>query len=198
MIPLEADKRTRILLAAINVFSLQGYHTAKIEDIAAKAQVGKGTVYEYFSSKKELFLEMLSHSSDIYMENLSRRLEQSTSAKESVGLIVKHHLKFMCESQGIARILTQGHVEMGGEIHEWFLRQRQRRLELVEGVLQKGIASGEFCITDVRTTAQMFLGAVGSVGFSFLESEVKENDIEQTAATVSRNFLEGIVRKTNG
>ena len=53
------DKRLRIIEAAVIVFSRKGFHRAKVEEIAEVAGVGKGTVYEYFKSKKELFLEMV-------------------------------------------------------------------------------------------------------------------------------------------
>ena len=52
------NKRQRIINGAIAVFSRKGFYKATIEEIAEQADVGKGTVYEYFSSKKELFQEM--------------------------------------------------------------------------------------------------------------------------------------------
>ncbi|MDH7498134.1 MAG: helix-turn-helix domain-containing protein, partial [Syntrophomonadaceae bacterium] len=54
------EKRQLILEAAARVFSQRGYHQAKVEEIAAAAGVGKGTVYEYFDSKLELFQQMCS------------------------------------------------------------------------------------------------------------------------------------------
>ena len=61
------DKRLRIIKGAIKVFSQQGFYKAKIEEIAEQAGVGKGTVYEYFASKEELFLEMF-----LYIEERCR------------------------------------------------------------------------------------------------------------------------------
>lgn len=46
----------RIELAAIEVFALQGYGSAKISDIAKHAEISQGIVYTYFSSKQELFI----------------------------------------------------------------------------------------------------------------------------------------------
>lgn len=47
-------KRQAILAAAIAVFSEKGYHATKMADIARKAEMGKGTLYEYFRTKEEL------------------------------------------------------------------------------------------------------------------------------------------------
>ena len=49
------DKRERILAAAKSVFARKGFAGAAIADIAARADIGKGTVYEYYRSKEELF-----------------------------------------------------------------------------------------------------------------------------------------------
>jgi len=49
------DKKNRIIEAAAQVFAQKGYAGAAVADIAVKAQIGKGTIYEYFASKEDLF-----------------------------------------------------------------------------------------------------------------------------------------------
>jgi len=48
-------KKQQILEAAIEVFARKGFKETKISSIAENAGIGKGTVYEYFTSKDELF-----------------------------------------------------------------------------------------------------------------------------------------------
>lgn len=50
-------KRDDILVSAKILFKENGFHKTKMEDIALKAGVGKGTLYEYFNSKQEIFDE---------------------------------------------------------------------------------------------------------------------------------------------
>ena len=49
------EKGDRILKAAAQVFAKRGYNRTLIADIAKQAGIGKGTIYEYFSSKEDLF-----------------------------------------------------------------------------------------------------------------------------------------------
>lgn len=49
------EKKERILEAAAQVFAMRGYSGTLVADIAVQAGVGKGTVYEYFDSKEDLF-----------------------------------------------------------------------------------------------------------------------------------------------
>ncbi len=68
-------KRREILQAAMQVFARDGYHRAKMETVAEEAGIGKGTVYEYFKSKADLFLalhqHMLTELKSFYLKELS-------------------------------------------------------------------------------------------------------------------------------
>ncbi|MBC7253297.1 MAG: TetR/AcrR family transcriptional regulator [Actinobacteria bacterium] len=48
-------RRSEIIEAALEVFSEKGYHAAKIEDIAARLNIGHGTFYRYFKNKLDIF-----------------------------------------------------------------------------------------------------------------------------------------------
>lgn len=59
----------------MKVFARQGYHRAKMGAVAAEAGIGKGTIYEYFGSKTDLFLalydHMISELKNFYMQELA-------------------------------------------------------------------------------------------------------------------------------
>ncbi|MBL9050987.1 MAG: TetR/AcrR family transcriptional regulator, partial [Tabrizicola sp.] len=55
-----ADRTRRILEAASSLFRAQGYDAVRIEDIAAAAEVSAGTCYNYFSTKGDLLLAIVS------------------------------------------------------------------------------------------------------------------------------------------
>ncbi len=54
----KAEKKKTVLTAARRVFAKKGLARAKIEDVAAEAGIGKGTVYEYFRSKDDIFFAL--------------------------------------------------------------------------------------------------------------------------------------------
>src|ERR1017187_10788364 len=56
---LPEERPQQILDAALSVFSEHGIDAAKLEEIAARAGVSKGTIYLYFPSKEELFREVV-------------------------------------------------------------------------------------------------------------------------------------------
>ncbi|HAE40172.1 MAG TPA: hypothetical protein DCG57_16300 [Candidatus Riflebacteria bacterium] len=59
MASIAKDKKTRILEAAIKLFTMQGYHETKLDEVAKQAEIAKGTLYLYYKSKEDLFLQCL-------------------------------------------------------------------------------------------------------------------------------------------
>src|SRR3546814_20052113 len=53
-----ATKRAQILDAASRIFATQAYHLVNMDGVAQAAGVGKGTLYRYFTSKEDLYLEI--------------------------------------------------------------------------------------------------------------------------------------------
>lgn len=77
-------KAKEIINAAIRVFSKHGFDGAKMEYIAKEAGVGKGTIYEYFVSKEQLFEEMLKYSIEKYSQELKERIEQVETIERKI------------------------------------------------------------------------------------------------------------------
>ncbi len=81
----EADiTRQRLLLAALNVFSRQGYDATRLEDIAAEAEVTRGAIYHHFGGKAELYNEMVMEFTQRVMPIINEAVEQGSSALDKL------------------------------------------------------------------------------------------------------------------
>ena len=54
-----SDRREAILAAALDEFSARGFAAARLDDVARRAGVAKGTIYLYFRDKEALFQELV-------------------------------------------------------------------------------------------------------------------------------------------
>jgi AcrR family transcriptional regulator len=73
-------RRKELLTAARTIFSKKGFHEATIDDVAEAAEVAKGTVYLYYKSKRDLYLEALRFG----IESLNRELEAKAAEPGSL------------------------------------------------------------------------------------------------------------------
>ena len=67
----DPSKRPQILRAATEIFSSREFHTVPVDDIAAAAGVGKGTLYLYFPTKEQLFYASILEALDVLLGELT-------------------------------------------------------------------------------------------------------------------------------
>jgi AcrR family transcriptional regulator len=68
------EKKAKILEASIRIFAKKGVNKTKISDIAEAADIGKGTIYEYFRSKDEIFAASFYYFMEKVDDIISKRL----------------------------------------------------------------------------------------------------------------------------
>lgn len=159
----EMDKRAKILKASVTVFSQKGFHEAKVEEIAQLADVGKGTVYEYFSSKTELFQEMFKAGMELYTDILEKELKLGMASKDKLARIAKIHLTYIIKYKDLAKITMTEHPYFNEDFHRWVWDKREQKVELLKQIIDDGIQNGEFRPVDSYMAALTFLGAMGAV-----------------------------------
>ena len=81
-------KREQILQAVLELFMEKGLNGMKVSTIAKKADVGKGTVYEYFCSKEDMFLGAVEYGVGLLGNMVSEKLEGSETFIERFNILV--------------------------------------------------------------------------------------------------------------
>ena len=83
----DEQRRTEaILAAAFSVFSLRGYHNVTVDDIAQEAGVSKGTCYQYFSGKEEIFMATMERTLETLMAEADAAGAEAPDALTRLGL----------------------------------------------------------------------------------------------------------------
>jgi AcrR family transcriptional regulator len=190
-----ADKAQAILAAAQRVFALRGFSQTRIEDIAQEAGVGKGTVYEYFPSKKAVFEQAVEAGMSRYMDNLIREIAVNCSPQEKLRRISVVHLQFIAEHRNIARIIISDPAIMSS--HRGRLIKISRLAQqLVADVIKQGIDAGVLRSVDTLFAAQAFIGVLSSIGGTYLV-EQQPWEPEAVAAAVTDIVVYGLAAAGN-
>src|SRR3954452_17106926 len=95
------DEKKRRLIAetAARLFATRPFHQAKLDDVAAEAGVGKGTLYIYFKSKADLYFWLIFDAFDRLVEQLKGRLAGGEfGPADALRLIVSQLVEFSCEN----------------------------------------------------------------------------------------------------
>lgn len=79
-----SSRRVAILKAARDVFDARGYTPATVDEIARKAGIAKGSIYNYFSSKEVLFAEVFTEAFEIEHADVDRLVREQLPAAEKL------------------------------------------------------------------------------------------------------------------
>ena len=152
------DKKEQILLAAVEMFLDKDYYQVTITEIAEQAGVGKGTVYEYFSSKEDLFKESFSHCADLYLQLFRQHLSTAAPVKQTMSGLILAHLELLRENRQRLYLLFNERPLSLQEMQGWVIEKRREILKRITAVLKEGIAAEELRPDlDVEMLGRLFL-----------------------------------------
>src|SRR5436190_2487211 len=97
-------RRSELLTAARAIFGKKGFHDASIDEIAEAAEVAKGTVYLYYRSKKELYMEALRFGVEALNRELDAHAIGTGTCLETLRTLTEIKIVFFEENRDFFRI----------------------------------------------------------------------------------------------
>jgi len=148
----------QIIEAALEVFGQKGLANARLDDIAARAGVSKGTIYLYFENKEALFREVVRETAIAAIER-GEQAPATGTPSEQITVVMQRYWEFV-RSPAFATI----HRLVIGELHQFpdlakFYAEEviARGMRLLTGILRRGIETGEFRDMDPAAAARMLV-----------------------------------------
>jgi AcrR family transcriptional regulator len=154
---------TRILDAAARQFARQRFHEVRMDDIAAEAEVSKGTLYSYFKDKEELYLALLTRGSEGMVKALKDAIQSADTARAKLIAIVDAVVTYFdAEPHLFDLIQAVETLQHGDEVFPW-QAARDVAVDLVHELFEAGRRANEFVVRDPELTALLLFGGLRSV-----------------------------------
>jgi AcrR family transcriptional regulator len=155
-----ADRRRRIVDAALRLFAETAYDSVQMDDLARAAGVAKPTLYRYFATKEDLFLEGIERTLGDLEHEAEAAARSSASPEEALCAVVRCVLEALGRCTAAIRAFDDGETALG-ERGRAVIRRRVRRIRVtMERVVAHGVAAGAFRPVDPELSALAILGAV--------------------------------------
>ncbi|EAT16819.1 TetR/AcrR family transcriptional regulator [Desulfuromonas acetoxidans] len=97
--------RLSILDAARMLFIRKGFELTRIEDLARQAEIGKGTVYSYFSSKEQILIELIGEERQKLVGRFEQRNDDNAPVSEQILTLFLCQFNYAQEHREISRIM---------------------------------------------------------------------------------------------
>jgi AcrR family transcriptional regulator len=144
----KAERPTEILDAAFEEFVKHGYAATRLEDVATRAGVTKGTIYFYFETKERVFEEMVRHTSLRFFPDLddyASKLEGSyTSRLRDLIVFVYGRIADSRDSRETLRFLIAEGARFPDLVDRHYDEFVQPMVDQFQKIIQAGVAAGEF------------------------------------------------------
>lgn len=186
---LKEQRKIEIIEAAIKVFGEKGYHKGKIEEIAKEAGIGKSTIYEYFTSKMDIFQQVLGHIFQTYIDDGRSFITKEDTVKDKFIALLNYHWDFIDSYADTIEQTFFQFKDVSDEIRPYILNMHDKIFNFILEIIIGGINTGEIrSDIDEEMATFVMLGIISSSNFKRCSSEVDAYNDKEAISIVDMIF----------
>jgi AcrR family transcriptional regulator len=197
----EKHSAERILDAASELLSTEGYAAFSMRKVAAKVGLSQAAIYRHYKDKSELVGRIVDNGYALLRRSIEERSDPTGSPSTLIAEGFKAYVTFACEHSSLFKfVLLQdiGPSQVKVNVLSPGIAGQRRTFELLAGIISRGTAEGSFEACDPETTAQAVWAAMfGLAARIVLEAATSEAG-KKTRNLVMERHIEIILRGLRG
>ena len=195
---IKTEKKSRILEAAALLFSKRQYHEVMIEEVARLAFIAKGTVYNYFSSKEEIYFTIIREKLNNLITSLEQKIQSDRDSSRALKSFVTHLYMFMMKYKEFFLMYSREIPEADNQLCGSINKMQQQLRDMLKDILVAGISSGAFRKIDPGFAADLILGNIYASVNRGIDNGFNENEMVREREETFNFIYEGMsVHKLN-
>jgi AcrR family transcriptional regulator len=155
----DEKKRQKITATAAKLFATRPFHEVRLDDVAAAAQVGKGTLYIYFKSKEDLYRSLIHDGAMQIMEQLRQSITNDLSPCDALEKTIRLMVAFAYAHPYLFELMRAIDPFKG---RESLLPARRQLFGFIEQVLRRGTDQQSWTDPHPQLTAVFIPGLIRS------------------------------------
>jgi len=153
-------KRERMLEVAAELFSKKNYHEVMMDDVAKLISVAKGTVYNYFTSKEELYFTIMHTRMENLLSLLKQKIESEKNSIDSLRAFVVHLYMFMMKHQKFFLIYQRETLNGNNSFCEDMIALEKQMKQMIMQIISRGEKEGVFRKVDEEFAISLIFGSI--------------------------------------
>lgn len=190
-INLQKDKKTKFLAVALDEFALNDYDHASITRIVKVLNIAKGSVYQYFENKKDLYLYLLDQATRKRQEYVKPLLKAPPQDfYDLITQLFKKTIQFDIENPLYSRLLSNANNEkFSKDLGNAMLDMRKKSMDFMRGLLERELLMGGVRF-DLNIDLASYL--LAQMNGNILDFLVIQNKIDSTTLMSTRKMKNAI------
>ena len=195
------NRKNTILKAARRLFFDRGFKSVTVDNIAAKAEVSKGSIYLCFESKEEIYAQILISDNIALYERIKNFLVTEASAAQLLLEFARIYVDYFLNDNELFRILMTfmmqtSQMNLTEKQNNELIRSTNQNIMIISEIIQKGVDSGEFSpISDIQQMQNAIWGMLNGIIslYIFTGNPIKRTErIHSTVRDSLNVFIEGL------
>ena len=191
------DKRQRILIGAIKVFSSKGFHGSKVSDIAREAGVADGTIYLYFKNKDDILIQLFEESLKVLLNDMRKALAEESDPMKKIRTFIRMHLESVEKYQSLAEVMQVELRQSSKFMKEYTPKRFGEYLNIISETIRKG-QEADLIRKDLHPAMikRAIFGAMDEIALGWVlgkQRKRKSYELTECADKLSDIFLAGLV-----
>ncbi|MGP4010013.1 TetR/AcrR family transcriptional regulator [Streptomyces sp. NPDC002814] len=146
------DAARRLLIAAVEAFAERGYHATTTRDIAGRAGMSPAALYIHYKTKEELLHRISRIGHEKAIDILRTAAQRQGSPAERLADAVSSFVRWHAGGRTTARVVQYELDSLGPEARAEIVALRRQCDAEVRGIIEDGVAAGDFDVLDVKGT----------------------------------------------
>lgn len=163
------EMEERIYQASMTLFQEKGFVQTTLQEICELANVSKGTIFNYFSSKEDILAKFGQNQIRI-LRSFANQLPSSMDTKGKIIAVLMEDIKCVKESEVYAGITLKGISEGGNKVYQLESKNRQDLSEIYENILKPAQKS------DCELNSHLVAELIVTIYFHVLEKHFNRNE----------------------
>lgn len=190
-------KKKQILEAAKQVFGKYGFTKTTLDDVANAVGMKKASLYYYYSSKEDLFKDVVKSETDELIKELEENIFKLSSLTEQLISFVKIRIDYLHKLINLHNLAASIIIEVRPICESLYREFSDKQVEIVSKILSDGIKNHQVKHLDVHRTAKLFILAVESIAMrdiwkSKFSQEIDYKSIEDDSLFLTELIINGI------
>ena len=154
------QKRKNIIETAAVLFSQKSYHEVMMEEVAKLSSIAKGTVYNYFTSKEELYFSIMNLRMEKLTSSLKEKIQSEMSGIDSLHSFVIHLYMFMMKYQSFFLMYQKESLKNDHELCAELVSLEKDLRNILADIIRSGKTEDLFRDIDEGFAVDLILGSI--------------------------------------
>ncbi len=171
------QKRNLIIDVAAKLFSEYGFHEVNMEMVAKRAEVAKGTIYNYFKSKDDLYSAINETRLSKLISELEKKFREEENVLDDLRGFVIHVFMFLLKYKDFFLIFQRTRLKKQQFNSKTLEEKIQRLKNLLINILQEGLDKNVFKEMNICFTADIILGMIYSAVLRNINRDIHDENV---------------------